>query len=458
MITPSNRLLFWVAVLVPFAALGGMVPAAAGLALLLGALLALVAAGDAAAARVPARGLSVTIPDVVRLSQGRTDAIPVRIRNEREQATRLQVLLPLPAPLHSGQDELDVEVPAGKPLSAVEWPCTPQARGVFRLDRCCFRVSSPLGFWQVGTATPSGAELRVYPNLGRERRRLAALFLNRGNFGLHTQRMLGQGRDFEKLREYIPGDSYDDIHWKATAKRGRPVTKLFQVERTQEIYVAIDSSRLSARPVSSPSPQPSPRLGGQAPGGEGGEPALERYITASLVLGLAAQQQGDLFGLVTFRDRVNGFVRAAGGRSHFNACRDSLYTLTSSPVAPGYDEFCSFVRTRLRRRALLLILTDLGDPLLAEQFLKHVDMIARQHVVLVFSLKQPGAEPLFSSAGAQTADELYARLAGHFTWHNLGETGRALQRRGVDTRHVGPDDLSTELVTRYMNVKARQML
>src|SRR5204863_1117351 len=93
------------------------------------------------------------------------------------------------------------------------------------------------------------SEIRVYPNLLNERKNLAALFLHRGSFGMHAQRQIGKGRDFEKLREYIPGDSYDEVHWKATAKRGRPVTKIFQIERTQEVYVIIDASRLSARPT-----------------------------------------------------------------------------------------------------------------------------------------------------------------------------------------------------------------
>ena len=97
------------------------------------------------------------------------------------------------------------------------------------------------------------SEIRVYPNLLTERKNLAALFLNRGTFGIHAQRQVGKGRDFEKLREYVPGDGYDEIHWKATARRGRPITKVFQIEKTQEIYVIVDASRLSAREVRSSS-------------------------------------------------------------------------------------------------------------------------------------------------------------------------------------------------------------
>ncbi len=141
------------------------------------------------------------------------------------------------------------------------------------------------------------------PTCSTSGKSLAALFLHRGAFGLHAQRQVGKGRDFEKLREYVPGDSYDEIHWKATARRGRPITKVFQIERTQEVYVdRWTRSRLSARRSSEVS-----RMRDGAPPGTS---TLERFVTAALVLGLAAEQQGDLFGLLTFTDKVETFVRA----------------------------------------------------------------------------------------------------------------------------------------------------
>src|SRR5206468_11571218 len=157
---------------------------------------------------------------------------------------------------------------------------------------------------------PASAGLRVYPDLHSERNEVAALFLRRSHFGTRAQRQAGQGRDFEKLREYVPGDSYDEIHWKATAKRGHPVTKVFQIERTQEVYVVLDASRLSARLSGSP-----PRS------------ALERSITAALILALAAERQSDLFGLVAFSDRILAFLRARRGKAHFDGCREALYRL-----------------------------------------------------------------------------------------------------------------------------------
>lgn len=311
-------------------------------------------------------------------------------------------------------------------------------------------AASRLGFWGVRKSLAAVSELRVYPNLFRERNQLAALFLHRGGSGLHAQRQVGRGRDFEKLREYIPGDGYDEIHWKATAKRGQPVTKVFQIERTQEVYVVLDASRLSAR-----DPAPS---GPGAADGIGANTILERFITAALVLGLAAEQQGDLFGVLAFSSQVETFLRARNGQAHYSACRDALYTLQPQEATPDYDEVCTFIRLRLRRRALILFLTSLDDPVLSESFLRNIELIRRQHLVLVSMIQPPGVVPLFSNPNLTTVEELYQHLGGHLLWQKLRELEKVLQRRGIRFSLLKNERLSVELVSQYLGVKQRQLI
>jgi uncharacterized protein (DUF58 family) len=328
-----------------------------------------------------------------------------------------------------------------------------------------------LGFWSVRARVPLDSEFRVYPNLLTERRNLAGLFLHRGAFGVHAQRQVGKGRDFEKLRDYIPGDSFDEIHWKATAKRGRPVTKVFQIERTQEIYVIVDASRLSARPsVPSsefrvPSSRPEPSGAGERNAEPGTrnpepalEPALERFLTSALILGLVAEQQGDLFGLLTFSNQVETFLRARNGQAHYDACRDALYTLEPRLVSPDFEEVATFIRLRLRRRALLVFLTALDDPLLAESFVRSMELVCRQHLILVNLLPPAGVRPLFSNAAVASVDELYRELGGHLRWQKLCELQRVLQRRGVRLSLLEDATMSAQLVSQYVGVKRRQVL
>ncbi len=466
MIAPSARLLFWfAAVVLPFAVVGAVAAQALPVAVAAVATLVLLAGLDLILGTGRLEGIALKLPEVTRFTKDRAGLLEVRVRNPRQRARRLRLGLVLPEEIQTLSEDQWVALPAGAEWSRLEWSCTPARRGRYRLAQACLETPSPLGFWTLRRVVPAAAELRVYPNLFRERKNLAALFLHRGAFGVHAQRQVGKGREFEQLREYIPGDSFDDIHWKATAKRGRPVTKVFQIERTQEVYVIVDASRLSARePVPSPGSQAlKSRLAPAPPQPEDSDEQsrttiLERYVTAALVLGLAAEQQGDLFGLLSFSDRVENFVRARNGRAHYNACRDAIYTLEPRLVTPDFDEVASFIRLRLRRRALLFFLTALDDPVLAESFVHDLELLSRQHLVLVNMIKPPGADPLFSTGEVNGVDDLYPRLGGHLQWHNLRELERTLQRRGVQFALLENEKLCPQLVSQYLGVKQRQLL
>ena len=464
MIVPRNRLLWWFAVVVlPFALLAAVEPGAAGVSLAF--IGALIAAGvvDAIRARNSLAGISVTLPEIARVSKNREAKLELRVRNTRQTPRTVRVALGMPREIQS-PEEVEAALPDGSEWSRFLWTCLPLQRGRYRIEAAYLEAGSPLGFWSVRKTAPVRAEIRVYPNLFTERRNLAALFLNRGAFGLHAQRQVGKGREFEKLREYVPGDGYDEIHWKATAKRGRPITKVFQIERTQEVYVVMDASRLSARKpeksgvsrqgaVASAHGQQTADHGLRTP-----DSVLERFVTAALTLGLAAEQQGDLFGLLTFTNQVEKFIRAKNGKAHYSACRDALYTLQPQIVSPDFDELCTFIRLRLRRRALLFFLTSLDDPVLADNFIKNLDLIRRQHLVLVNMLQPTGVAEVFSNPNLATLDELYQHLGGHLLWHHLRELEKVLQRRGVRFSLLKNENLTVQLVSQYLGVKRRQLL
>jgi len=439
MLIPANRLLLWTVLLFPVMALAAFDPLLQQVGGGLGVLLVLAAAGDAVAAGGRRQRMQVVLPDVVRLMRAAGGRIPVIIRGTGRRPDVLRIGLPLPGWLGSRQESLEVATTAAAEEFVSHWECQPQARGRVAVERCYFEHSSPLGFWRVRRASVCRSEIRVYPNLMADRRQLAAYFLRRANEGLHLRRLIGHGREFEKLRDYVPGDDFADIHWKATARRAHPVTKLYQVERTQDIYLALDVARLSGRE-------------------HGGEPAIERYITAGLTLALLAQKQGDRVGVLAFSDRVNRFVRAGGGRGHFGVCRDALYMLQPALVSPDYEELWSFLRLRVRRRALVIVLTDLSDAVIAEDFVKGADRVAGRHVVVTVGLRLPQSAPLFEGAPARSVDDLYERLGGHTVWQRERELERSLRHRGILYAVTDPRDLASELLKRYLEVKGRQLL
>jgi uncharacterized protein (DUF58 family) len=399
---------------------------------------------DAALARGALRNISAALPALVRFSRGRRGSIDIRIAHDGRGAKKVRVGIALPLDIESSEEDTWTLLPADSPTGQISCACLPTKRGSYSLDAVYLETFSPLGFWAVRGVSPTRCEIRVYPSLVSDGSKKVAQFLDRGGAGVHRQRQVGRGREFEKLREYAPGDDYGDIHWKTTAKRGHPISKVFQVERTQEVYVIVDASRLTARPP------------GEAESAT--DTILERFVSASLLFGLAAERQGDLFGLVTFSDRVHGFVRAKNGKAHYSACREAIYNLQPRLVTPDYAELCSFLRLRLRRRALLVFLTELDDPVLAESFQSAVNVLRRQHLILVGMVAPQEARPLFSGPDPANVDEIYQRLGGHLIWHGLRELERTLGREGARLSLLDVDRLTEQLTALYRTVKQRQLL
>lgn len=453
MIIPRTRLLVYISLLmVPAAGLAGLIPEARPLLGLTIAVFVMVVLADMLTAANALHGLDLQTPGTVRFSDGRTGEIPVRIQNRGTKTRHLRLGLALPDAFKPNAECQLFNSAPSENIDVLAWRCTPTERGAFSLNTAYVETPTALGFWNSRGKFTLHTELQVYPNLATERRNAAAIFLNRGHIGMHTQRQLGQGREFEKLRTYLPGDNYEDIHWKATAKRGIPITKQYQIETTQQVYVVLDASRLSCRPPPADSTDNS--------AGEDRERSIfEKYLTTALLLGLVAQRQGDLFGLITFSDRIHHFMPAKNGRGHFNTCRDALYTLYPKLVNPDYDELFANIRLRIRRRALLIFLTGLDDPVLAASFTKGVRLISQQHLIYVNAVKARGLQPLFSDpAAVENVDDLYQQLAGHLQWQDAENLRKLLRQYNVRFQLIEHESLSPAMISQYVNVKQRQLL
>jgi uncharacterized protein (DUF58 family) len=434
---PRTRLLIFIAAILPLAVI---VPITSTLPVKIGfGTMALIAFFDAWIGSRKKTRIEVSMPNLVRLSKDREGSLPLQVRNPTQVAQQIRIGIPFPLEIESDSYDQLVNLPSSTEYSHFEWKCRPLKRGKFTVDRCYLERVSPIGLWSLRSVQKVHCEVRVYPNLFEERKKIDSQFLNRQEYGVHTRKMVGQGREFEKLRDYVFGDAYDQLHWKATAKRGRPITKVFQIERTQEVYVAIDFSRRSSKQVND-------------------EIALEFFLRSALILGMVAQQQGDLFGALTFSNRVHGFLRAGNGKAHYQACRDLLYGLQPQMVTPDYEDLFSYIRSRLRRRALLVVLTDLNDPMLAESFVRSASLVARQHLLLVNMIRPEGAIALFEEADVNSVDEIYERLSGHLVWANLKDLRNVLHRYGIPFSQLHLPTMTVELVNQYFGVKERQLL
>jgi len=324
----------------------------------------------------------------------------------------------------------------------ITWPMRPRKRGRYELQQVFVAASSKWGFWEHRWQVPLQICFQVHPDLHRERNTMANLFLNRGQAGMRAQRISGKGRDYDQIREYRPGDTLGDIHWKATAKRNSLMAKSHQIERTQEVYIVVDHSRLSGRP------QPFDDHSET-------EPLLERFVAAANVLAMAALREGDLFGFMAFARTTDRYLRAGSGTAHLRALQNQLFQLESEAVYPDIDEWVRTTRTRLRRRSLLILLTDLSDATTFELLEQRIGLLSRTHLVVVAMIPMPGVRPLFDGSGET---DPWRGLAGHLMWRDLAQYRKRLHAQGVPLLLPTADRLAADVVDQYLGLKQQQLL
>jgi uncharacterized protein (DUF58 family) len=432
MTVPSSRLV-WLAALValPAAAMAGSGRGGAAVGAAVLGVSAAVALVDAVLGTERVAQFRIRTPAVTRLTKDVAGVFPVVLENRSGRELGVRVAIEMPEGIVSKRVVEEIQASPGD--TRIDWSSTGLRRGDYQLGAAHVQTVSPLGLWMARASYALAGSVRVYPNL--RDRATASLFLRTAEAGLRIRRQVGKGREFDNLRSYLPGDSFEDIHWKATARRGYPAVKLYQVEHAQEVYAVIDFSRLAAR-----------------------EGILDSYVDAALHLALVAERQGDRFGLVTFSDRTRHFVRAGRGLAHFRLCRETIYNLRPARVSPDFREVFTNLQVNLRRRALLVFFTYLDDALLAETFEREVPLLARRHLVLVNTGRTRNLKPLFTGEPPADLGALYQGLAGQMLWNRMRELKLALGNRGVRLSLVDPARIKTQVTHDYLEVKRRQAL
>lgn len=355
----------------------------------------------------------------------------------------LQIALPFPQEIESPKFIEKVVLNNNEERIQINWPCTAKERGSFYLKKCVVENSSFFNFFNTRSVIPLSCEFKVFPDLRKEYKELAGFFLKNGQSGAHNWKMLGKGREFEKLREYMQGDCFEDIHWKTTAKRCRPVTKVYQIEKTQHIYVAVDTSRWSSEDVLFRS--------------KDNTSLLDSYVSASLILGNAVQRNGDSIGLLTFNDKIQTFIKAAKGPTHMNLFRNSLFSLFPGDVNPDFQSVISHIQLKIRRRSLIIFLTNLSEPVLSEEFCQSIHMASRKHKVIVCAMTESHGKQLFSNK-VNNEKEIYSHLDEHIAWNHLKQIERELSIFGVKVIRCNQQNITSKLISTYTAIKQRQEL
>ena len=316
---------------------------------------------------------------------------------------------------------------------------TPPRRGDYQFGDLYLRWESVLGLLRRQTRVAAASAVKVYPNLVDVRKYDLMLRRNRlWELGLRNTRLLGAGSEFERLRDYTPDDEYRRISWKATARRGKPISIEFETERSQNIYCLLDIGRMMRSPV--------------------GEVAKMDYaINAVLLLAYVAAQKGDRIGLLTFADRVETYVAPAGGKVQFQRMLEQLYAVQGQAIEPDYNAAFAWFAAAQHKRGLVLVFTDLTGSITTESLIAQMVRLRRRHLPLLVTLADPTVQKL-ARQPIINSDTLYQRTVAEQLLSERQLTLNRLRVAGVQTLDTPADELSVAVINRYLSRKEQLLL
>lgn len=388
-----------------------------------------------------AQPVEVTREPLPALSVGHNAEVGYRWNNRSRRRARLRVREVRPDILGGAQQARAVAIPprgtARETVSVV-----PVRRGRERTNAGGFVVDSfgPLGLGRHRMRLALPWEVVVYPPLVSVRLRASvAEAQRRREAGMKPIRQLGEGRLFESLREWGPGDDLRHIDWKATARRGKVITRQYEAERRQQVLLVLDTGRLMTADVAA------------------GVARLDFAVQAALELAYAAAQHDDNVGIMTFADGVQHFVAPERGRTGVRRVLDVLAEVEPKLVEPDYPGAFRYLAARNRKRALTVLFTDVIDRFASDALVANVATLRPRHLPLAVTLRNPELDAVATQRPA-TPRDAFRKAAAEELLHAREEALGHMRRAGVLVIDVTPERAAQAVVAKYLDLKRRGTL
>lgn len=438
----TRRFLYFVGALALPLALSGLFAPLALLSVAGNALLGLLALVDYLRTPRPDQALAVQRSADEALSVAAPNDVALRVRNQTGGPLNALVRDEPPPEFAiaagSGARQERVRL-APFAQHTLRYQVVPPSRGDFFFGDVYARLTGPLGLVVRQGRIPAAAKTAVFPNL----RAVGdyELLLRRAHLvrqGTRRTRLTGQGREFSSLRDYSPDDEYRTIDWKATARRGKVTSRTFENERSQDVLLLIDEGRLMRQEI-------------------GHTQKLDHVVSAALMLAHVVAEADDRVGLLSFADESRAWLPPRRGRAQANDILQALYAARALPVESDYRAAFRFLSARWRKRSLAVLFTDIADPDSSAMLLAEIAQLARAHLVICVVVR----DPLVSERARQmpeTVDHVYEKAVADEVLADRRRALGILGRRGVLVVDAEPQELSAELVARYLSVKSRALL
>lgn len=383
-----------------------------------------------------------------KFSLGVENVVTLTLVNRSRYPLKLLLKDDFPSAFQFQRATHDVRLPPSAEETIV-YRLTPLRRGIYRFEDIHLRCWGILGLVIRQRHIAAATDVKVYPNLQAVRQ--YELLVRRGllgQLGLKNSRQFGEGTEIERLREYAPDDDFRRIDWKATARHRKPIVREFETERSQDVIIMLDTGRLMASPIVLDASHASEQTA---------MIKLDYAINATLMTGYVSTLKGDKVGLIAFADTVHQYLAPRPGKKQFLTMLESIYALQVQSVEPDFERAFTYLASKQRKRALVILFTDILDRDAAEGLATYVAQLSRHHLVVCVTLMD---STIIALAAQKLTDSksVYQKTIAEKLLEEKQATLEILRRRGVITLDVPAHQLTMTVVNKYLELKAKSRI
>lgn len=401
-------------------------------------LLAVAVIVDAVILYSKRQGLTAARVAADRFSIGDPNKVMLRIRNHYPFHIRIGIIDELPFQFQERNWWRQAWMPRGEKFH-LEYTLTPLTRGEYRFGNINVFAHGPLGLVKRRYSIAAAHTVKVYPSFFQMRRyRLLAVHNRLREAGVKPVRKLGHSMEFEHIRDYVRGDDYRTINWKATGRQGNLMVNNYTDERSQQIYCLINKGRVMKMPFE-------------------GMTLLDHSINASLVLSNVALVRQDKAGLVTFAENNDTFIAADKKPTQMNLLLEALYRQQTRFLEADYEKLFSVIRNRVTNRSLLVLFTNFESLESLQRELPALKKMARYHLLLLILFENTELRSLLEKK-AQTLEDIYIKTIAEKFLFEKKLMVKELQKHGILSILTAPQHLTVNTVNKYLELKTRTLI
>jgi len=373
-----------------------------------------------------------------KFSNGDDNPVEIWLQNNYANRINIQLIDELPEQLQIRDQSFESQFSI-KETKLFTYNIKPQKRGVYEFGMLNAFVSSPLQIITRRYQLAAPKTVSVYPSFVQMRKyELLALSNQLQAFGVKKIRRIGNNMEFEQIKNYVIGDDYRKVNWKATARKGDLMVNQYQDERSQQVYAVIDKGRLMQMPFE-------------------GLSLLDYAINSSLVITNIALKKGDKAGVVTFQHKVNSILPASSRNMQLNLILEHLYKQKTSYKESDFSQLYGAIKRKITQRSLLLLFTNFESLSSLKRQLPYLRRLKRNHLLVCVFFENTEIQDL-AEQKATDVEAIYTKGLAEQLIFEKRLISKELQKNGIHTILAAPEQLSVNTINKYLELKARGLI